>query len=140
MCDKKIPLKLKGRIYRMVIRPALLYGTEWSIKWSHIQRMMVAEMRMIHWICGYTRLDKISNEVIRDKIGVAYIEYKIKETRLRWFGHIKSMDALVRRSEKLDRSDYRRSRGRSKKSWSEVIRHDLKTFGLVEGMAQDRKF
>ena len=26
-----------------------------------------------------------------------------------------------------------------RKSWSEVIRHDLKTLGLVEDMAQDRK-
>ena len=44
---------------------------------------------------------------------MASIEYKIRETRLRWFGHIKrrSTDAPVRRCEKLDRSDYRRSRG-----------------------------
>ena len=35
--------------------------------------------------------------------------------------------------------DYRSS-GRPKKSWSEVIRHDLKTLGLVEDMTQDRKF
>jgi len=35
---------------------------------------------------------------------------------------------------------YRRSRGRPKKSWREVIRHDLRTLGLVEDMAQDRKF
>ena len=34
--------------------------------------------------------------------------------------------------------DYRRSRGRLKKSLSEVIRHDLTTLGLVEDMAQDR--
>jgi len=48
------------------------------------------------------------------------------------------MDAPVRRCEKLDRLDYRRNRDRPKKSWSEVIRHDLKTLGLVEDMAQDR--
>jgi len=47
------------------------------------------------------------------------------------------MDAPVRRCEKIDHSDYRRSRGRPKKSWSEVIRHDLKTLGVVEDMAQD---
>ena len=70
------------------------------------------------WICGHTRLDRIRNEVIRDKIGVTSIENKIREARLRWFGHIRrrNMDAQVRRCERIDRTDYRRSRGRPKKS------------------------
>jgi len=45
----------------------------------------------------------------------------------------------VSRCETIEYSEYRRSRWRSKKSWSEAIRHDLKTLGLVEDMAQDRK-
>ena len=45
----------------------------------------------------------------------------------------------MRRCERIDRLDYKRSRGRPKKSWSEVIRHDLKTLRLVEDMAQDRR-
>ena len=48
------------------------------------------------------------------------------------------MDAPVRRCENIDLLDCKRSRGRPKKSWSKVIRHDLKTLGLVEDMAQDR--
>ena len=35
--------------------------------------------------------------------------------------------------------EYKRSRGRPKKSWNEVIRHDLKILGLVEDMTQDRR-
>jgi len=72
---------------------------------------------------------------------VASIEDKMREVRLRWYGHIRRrpMDAPVRRCETIECPDYKRSRGRSKKSWSEVIRHDLKTLGLEEGMAQDRK-
>jgi len=137
LCDKKIPLKLKGKVYRIVIRPALLYRKNyWPIKRSHIQRMTVAEMRMMRLICGHTRVDKIRNEVIRGKIGVASMENKIRDTRLRWFGHIRrrDMDAPVRRCEKIDRSNYRRSRGRPKKSWSKVIRYDLKTLRLEEDM------
>jgi len=64
------------------------------------------------------RLDKIKNEVIRIKIGVASIEDKLREVRLRWFGHIRrrNTDAPVRRCERIDRPDYRRGRGRPKKS------------------------
>jgi len=47
LCDKKIPLRLKGRVYHMVLRSALLYGVKcWSIKKTQIQKLMVAEMRM----------------------------------------------------------------------------------------------
>jgi len=49
------------------------------------------------------------------------------------------MDAPVRRCETIECFDYRRSRDRAKKSWSEIIRHDLRMLGLVEDMAQDRK-
>jgi len=88
-------------------------------------------------MCGHTRLDRIRNEVIRSKIGVANIEDKM--ARLRWFDHRKSMDTPVRKCEMIDRLDHRRNRGKSKKSWSEVIRNDLKTLGLVEDMAQNRR-
>ena len=44
----------------------------------------------------------------------------------------------MRRCEKLDHPDLKRSRGRPKKSWSEVIQHDLEALG-VEDMAQDRR-
>ena len=33
LCDRKFPGKLKGKFYRVAIRPALLYGTEcWPVK------------------------------------------------------------------------------------------------------------
>jgi len=84
LCGKRIPLKLKERVYRTVVRPTLLYGAEcWPTKGSHLQRMKVVQMRMLRWICGHTRLDKIRNKVIGDKIGVASIEDKIREARLR---------------------------------------------------------
>jgi len=37
-------------------------------------------------MCGHTRFDNIKNEVIRYKIGVASIEYKTIEARLRRLG------------------------------------------------------
>ena len=44
----------------------------------------------------------------------------------------------MRRCENFGRLHHR-SRGRLRKCWNKVIRHDLKTLGLVEDMAQDRR-
>jgi len=82
ICDKQMPVRLKRKIYRMVIRPALTYGAEcWLIKKAQVQRMMVTEMRMIRWMRDCTRMDKIMNEAIREKVGVAPVEHKMRETR-----------------------------------------------------------
>ena len=101
---------------------------------------MVADMRTIRWMCGYNRLDRIRNVVIRKKVGVAPIEDKMRETRLRWFGHImrRCINALVRRCEMITLMQYRRGRGRPKISRKEVIRWDLKYMGLTEDIAQNR--
>ncbi|RCV31151.1 hypothetical protein SETIT_6G153900v2, partial [Setaria italica] len=86
--DKRVPLKLKGKFYRTAIRPTMLYGAEcWPTK-RHVQQISVAEMRMLHWICGHTRRDRVRNEDIRDRLGVAPIEEKLIQHRLRWFGHV----------------------------------------------------
>jgi len=44
---------------------------------------MVADMRMIRWMCGYTMIDRIKNGVIRGVVKVAPIEDKMRETRIR---------------------------------------------------------
>ena len=105
LCDHNILLWLKKKFYRTAIRPALLYSTEcWDIKRHHAQKTSVAEMRMLRWMCGNTRRDKVRNEDIRTKIGVASIEEKMRENRLRWFGHVRRrlIDAPVRRVERIN--------------------------------------
>ena len=58
---------------------------------------------MLRWMCGNTRRDKVRNENIRTKIGVASIKEKI-ENRLRWFGHVRRRptDAPVQRVEHIN--------------------------------------
>jgi hypothetical protein len=87
--DKKVPNKLKDKFYRTTIRLAMMYDAEcWVTKVQHIQKMSVAEIRMLCWICGHIRKDRIRNDNIRDKLGVALIQENLVQHRLRWFDHI----------------------------------------------------
>ena len=89
LCDKKFPSKVKGKFYRATIRPTLLYGTEcWSIKKIFKHKMEVTEMRMLRWMCGHTLMDRIRNQEFRDKLMVAPISRKMRENKLRRFGHV----------------------------------------------------
>ncbi|KAH1222093.1 ATP-dependent DNA helicase Q-like 4A [Glycine max] len=137
LCDAKVPIKLKGKFYRTAVRPAILYGTEcWAVKSQHENKVGVAEMRMLRWMCGKTRQDKIRNEAIRERVGVAPIVEKMVENRLRWFGHVerRPVDSVVRRVDQMERRQTIRGRGRPKKTIREVIKKDLEINGLDRSM------
>ncbi|VFQ71548.1 unnamed protein product [Cuscuta campestris] len=94
LCDPKILPRMKGKFYRSVVKPTMLYGAEcWAVKKTHVRRLHEAEMRMLRWMCGKTRLDRILNEVIRRQVGMAPVEDKLREARLRWFGHVRRRNA-----------------------------------------------
>ena len=78
---------------------------------------------MLYWMCDNTMRDKVRNENIRTKIGVAPIEEKMREKRLRWFSHMqrRPTDAPVRRVKRIKLGHVKRAQGRPKKTWMEVI-------------------
>jgi nonsense-mediated mRNA decay protein 3 len=65
----------------------MLYGSKcWTIN-RRIEQS-VAEIRMLRWMSGVSREDRIKNEYVRGSIGVASILDKMRDNRLRWFGHV----------------------------------------------------
>jgi len=58
LCDCRIPVKLKEKIYRITIRPPMLYGMEcWVLNKQN--KMSVAENRMVRWMWTKTRKDNV---------------------------------------------------------------------------------
>ena len=110
------------KISKVVARPTLLYGSEtWVITKRDMTSLEAAEMRFLRSVKGYTRLDKIRNEVIRKELevsGIQYVKFKHKQN---WINHLERMDN-TRLPENAVRYKPRgrRDRGRPKKRWQFV--------------------
>ena len=100
LCVSRMPVKLKGKVDKTVVWPALLYGAEtWATTRDQEARLEVNEMRMLRWMCGVTRRDKIRNAHIRGTPRVVQASKKITEKGLKWYGHVRRMkeEHIVRR-------------------------------------------
>ncbi|VDO19717.1 unnamed protein product [Heligmosomoides polygyrus] len=91
LCDKETPKRLKSKIYRAVIRPVAMYGAEcWPANKEVETRLSVMETKMLRWTAGVTRMDAFETMLFSrsSKFGVAPIADKMREARLRWYGHV----------------------------------------------------
>ena len=84
--------------------------------------------------------DRIRNECIRKRVGVAPIVEKMVESRLRWFGHVcrRPVEAPIRRMDQIEGSTLTRGRGRPRKTIGETVKKDLHVNGLNINMIYDR--
>jgi hypothetical protein len=55
-------------------------------------RLEAAEMRFLRSVKGYTRLDKIRNEVIRKELKISGMQDVISKHKQNWINHIERMD------------------------------------------------
>lgn len=112
--DKKVLPKPKGKFYTR----SFVWCRRRTRQTIHIQKMTLAEMRMIRWICGHSRRDNVRNKVTSGKVEMAL---------MRWFKHVKrrGLDAPTRRYERIILRYATKGRGRPNKKWGKVIKQDL---------------
>ena len=109
------------------------------MKTEDLQRMERTERMMVRWMCGVRLKNRIPSVELYGRLGVEEVADVVRRGRLRWFGHLerKGRDDWVSACRDFGVTGPR-SRGRSKKTWGEGIRHDLQTLGLRAEVAQDR--
>ena len=109
----------KGKVYNTVVRPAMIYGAEtWAVKKAQEKTLDVADMRMLRWMSGVTKLDRIRNERIRGTTKVGEISKKVQGSRLNWYGHVlRREDEYVGKRVMAMEAPGKRRRGRPKRRW-----------------------
>ena len=141
ICDKKVPVKLKHKIYKTVIKPTMTYGAEcWTMKKKDEMLMNKIEMRMLRWIQGVSLREHNINEEIREAATVQPIATHLMQKRLRWYGHVRRRDESHITRTVLDMEvEGVRPRGKPKLRYMDTIKRDIKKNGLTDVNILDRK-
>ena len=72
---KKTCTETQLKFYEVVTRPSLLYGSEtWVTTKRDMTRLEAAEVRFLRSVTGYTRLDKIRSEDLRQELEISGIQ------------------------------------------------------------------
>ena len=87
------------------------------------------------------RKDKVINEHIRITIKVEQLGMKMREGRLRWYGHVMRRDQeyVGRKVMEMELPGKRR-RGRPKRRFLDVVKEDMGEVGAKETYVEDRRF
>ena len=139
--DKKVPNKLKSKLYKTVVRPAMVYGSEcWALRKQEKQRLHTTEMKMLRWSQGKTRKYRIKNETIRGIARVTPIKSDLTQKRLSWYGHVmRREETHITRSTLSMTVMGTRPRGRPKMRWLDRLKSNMRIYGINPEMATDRE-
>ena len=87
-------MNVKKVLYEKVIVPTVTYGSEcWGMKVSERRKLNVFEMRCLRSMAGVSRMDRVRNEVVRQRTGVEVeMATGVDMNVWRWFGHVEKMN------------------------------------------------
>ncbi|VDP30657.1 unnamed protein product [Heligmosomoides polygyrus] len=104
----------------------------WALGRAQERQVHAAEMRMLRWACGWTRRDRVRNEDVRAVVKTAPILLKVREQRMRWYGHIlRSPEDHPTKLALNFETPGKRPKGAPRKGWKDVIDKDLAEIGAA---------
>ena len=118
----------------------MVYGLETlAVTKKQVEEMEVAEMKMLRFAMGVTRKDKIRNKHIRSIVKVERLGMKMREGRLRWYGHVMRTDQEYVGRKMMEMELPGKRRGRPKRRFLDVVKEDMGEVGVKETDVEDRK-
>ena len=119
VCNRKLSARVKGKMYKSVVKPDMLYGMEtMAVMQRQVGKMEVAELKMERWALKVTRKDKIRNKYVRGTVKIVKLGDKLRNARLCWYGHMKRRkEGYVGKRMMKMAVPGRRKKGRPRRRW-----------------------
>jgi len=120
------------------VRSNMLHGSEtWPARKENEGER--AEMRMVRWMCDVKVKDRVPSKELRERLGIDDIISVLQQNRLRWYGHIlrKEDTDWVKKCMEYE-VEGSRPRGRTKRTWTEVVQKDCQARKLNREDAMHR--
>lgn len=124
MKNRDINIKIKSKLYNIVILPCLTYGCQtWSLRKKDENKLSVHQRKMERSMLGIKLLDKIKNSIIRKKTQVTDIHYQIRNLKWKWAGHVCRMpcNRWARKLIEWIPLDKKRKKGRPRRRWEDTF-------------------
>ncbi len=140
LCDKKIPITWRRKIFDQCVLPTMAYGAEtWTTTKALENKLRTTQRAMERAMLHISIRDKVRCEDIRKRTGVKDIIYKIKQAKWRWAGHIarRTDNRWTRRLTDWQPRTGKRRRGRQKTRWRDDLVSHLGTTWTRQ--ARDRR-
>ena len=104
--------------------------------WLHLTSLFFRSLHLLtlllRWMCGVKLNERKKSEELRELLGLEPVSFMIKNSRLRWFGHVERKDdndwvkhCITWEFEGLDR-------GQPKKTWWDCVKNDMESLGLSQ--------
>ena len=140
-----LSFETKLHVYRAVVLPSLLYGSEsWTVYSRHLQKLQSFHMRCLRQILQVKWQDHVPDTEVLQRSKSMSIGSMLMESQLRWSGHIARMPdyRLPKRVFFGELCSGNRSRGRPRKRYKDTLKVALKRCHIEpstwEVCAQDR--
>jgi hypothetical protein len=137
LSSRLISKNLKIKIYKTVILPVVLYGSEtWSVTLGEEHRQRVFENRVLRKIFGPKREEdgwgrKLHNDELHNLYSSPNIVKVIKSRRMRWTGHVARMgEGRDVYRVLVGRFEGKRPLGRPRHRWEDNVKMDLREIGM----------
>ena len=119
----------------------MVYGLETvAVTKKQVEEMEVTEMEMLRFSMELTKIHKIGNGYIRSTVKVERLGTKMREGRLRWYGHAMRRDQeyVGRRMMEMELPG-KKKRGKPKRRFLDVVKEDMGKVGPKETDVEHRK-